>query len=166
MKPIIHIKEGLLGNLAAILFMLALAILFVWLYRRSHGEVSSSVWVFSALFVLCCYFPLDNIRKPRSRTLLIEGDQLIWRVRDKEGEGRTREERLPLRQIRALHFVIPRDSTGSRLLSCAELYFITAQGSKRELPLDFFPGVYRDRIVTAVRQHVPDLQVVEVTNTA
>jgi hypothetical protein len=165
MKPIIQIKEGLLGNLAAILFLLALAAFVVWLDRYSHGEVQIGVWVFAAIFVLCCYFPLDNIRRPRSRTLLIEGDQLVWRIRDKEGE-KTREERLLLHQIRRLHFVIPRDTTGSRLPSCAELYFITSQGAKRELPLDFFPGVYRDRIVTAVREHVPDLQVVDVDNTA
>jgi hypothetical protein len=167
MKPIIHLKEGLLGNLAAIAFLLALAVFGVWLDRRSHGEVSTVVWVFAALFVLGCYFPLANIRAPKSRTLLIEGDQLVWRIRDKEGES-VREERLPLRQIRGLRFVIPSEvmARRSRLLSCAELYFITAQGAERELPLEFFPGVYRDRIVAAVRQHVPDVQVEEVTNAA
>ncbi len=163
MKPIIQLKEGLLSNIAAILFMLALAAFSIWLDRRSHGEVSKVAWVFAGLFVLVCYFPIENIRRPKLRTLLIEGDQLVWRVRDKEGDG-VREERLPLRQIRGLQFVIPKDATArrSRLLSCAELYFVTAEGGKRELPLEFFPGVYRDRIVAAVREHVPDVQVEEV----
>src|SRR5687767_5152020 len=103
MRPIIDIKDGLWGNLAVIVFMLALAVFGVWLDHRSHGEVSPIVWGFVALFVLSCYFPIDNIRKPKSCTLLIEGEYLVWRTRDKEGEG-TREERLPLRQIRALEF--------------------------------------------------------------
>ena len=167
MKPIIHIKDGLLGNLATIVFLLALAALAVWLDHRSHGEVSIFVWVFAGLFVLCCYFPLDNIRRPKSCMLLIEGDQLVWRIRDKEGQG-IRVERLPLRQIRRLRFVIPSEvmARRSRLLSCAELYFITAQGAERELPLEFFPGVYRDRIVAAIRERVPDVQIEEVANAA
>lgn len=165
MKPIIHIKDGLLGNLAAIVLMLALATLAVWLDHRSHSEVSIIVWALAAVFVLSCYFPIDNIRRPKSCTLLIEGDQLVWRVRSKEGES-VHEERLPLRQIRGLQFVIPNDATSgrSRLLSCAELYFVTAQGAKRELPLEFFPGVYRDRIVAAIREHVPDVQIEEVAD--
>lgn len=165
MKPIIHLKEGLLSNGVTIVFLLALAALSVWLDHRSHGEVSVVVWVFAGLFVLGCYFPLANIRSPKSRTLLIEGDQLVWRVRDKEGEG-VREERLPLRQIRRLQFVVPARpyAPNSRLISCAELYFVTAQGAKRELPLDFFPGVYRERIIAAVREHVPEVQVEEVAN--
>ena len=167
MKPIIQIKDGLLGNLATIVFMLALAALAVWLDRRSHGEVSIIVWTVAVAFVLTCYFPIDNIRRPKSCILLIEGDQLVWRVRDQEGEG-VREERLPLRQIRGLQFVIPKDSSArrSRLLSCAELYFVMTQGAKRELPLEFFPGVYRDRIVAAVQKHVPNVQVEEVANIA
>jgi hypothetical protein len=167
MKPIIHVKDGLLGNLATIVFMLALAALAVWLDHRSHGEVSIIAWAFAAVFVLSCYFPFDNIRRPKSCILLIEGDQLVWRIRDKEGGG-VREERLPLRQIRGLQFVIPKDATArrSRLLSCAELYFVTAQGAKRELPLEFFPGVYRDRIVAAIRERVPDVQIEEVANAA
>ena len=162
MKPIIYLKDGLLGNLATILLMLALAALAVWLDHRSHGEVSIFVWAFAAVLVLFCCIPFDHIRHPKSRTLLIEGDQLVWRIRDKEGD-RVREERLPLRQIRGLQFVIPQDATArhSRLLSCAELYFITPQG-RRGLPPEFFPGVHRNRIVTAVREHVPDVQVEEV----
>jgi hypothetical protein len=166
-KPIIQIKDGLLGNLTTIVFSLAVAALAVWLDHRSHGEVSIFVWAFACVFVLFCYIPISDIRHPKSRTLLIEGDQLIWRIRDKEGEG-VREERLPLRQIRGLRFVIPREAMvrRSRLLSCAELYFITAQGSERALPVEFFPGVYRDRIVAAVRQHVPDVHVEEVASAA
>jgi len=161
MRPIIHIKDGLWVNLAAIAFMLALASFAVWLDHRSHGEVSIFVWVLAGIFVLSCYFPIEDIRKPKSRLLVIEGDYLVWRIRGKEGEG-FREERIPLRQIRALEFVIPKDATlrNSRLISCAELYFVTGQG-KRELPLDFFPGVYRDKIVAAIRQHVPTIQVLE-----
>jgi hypothetical protein len=145
--------------------MLALAAFCVWIDHHFNGEVSLAAWVFAVVFVLSCYFPLDNIRKPKSCTLLIEGDQLVWRVRDKEAEG-VREERMPLRHIRALEFVIPKDAAArrSRLLSCAELYFVTAQGSKRELPLHFFPGVYRDKIVAAIRQHVPAVRVEAVSN--
>lgn len=165
MKPIIHIEDGLMVNLATIVFLLALAAFAIWIDHGSNGEVSTVVWVFAAFFVLCCYIPITDIRRPKSRTLLIEGDQLVWRIRDKEGEG-VREERLPLRQIRGLQFVIPQEAFArrSRLVSCAELYFVTAQGGKRELPIGFFPGVYRDRIVAAVREHVPDVQVEEVTN--
>jgi hypothetical protein len=164
MPPIIHIKEGVWVNLATIAFMLALAGFAVWLDHRSHGEVNVFVWVLAAVFVLACYFPIDDIRKSKSRLLIVEGDYLVWRIRGKEGEG-LREERIPLSQIRALEFVIPKDATSrnSRLISCAELYFITAQG-KCELPLDFFPGVYRDKIVAAIRQHVPTIQVLEVSD--
>lgn len=163
MQPIINIKDGLWGNLAIIVFSLVIAVLPVWHDYRMHGEVSIFVWAFAAVFVLFCYIPIGNIRKPIARTLLIEGDYLVWRIREKEAEG-VREERIPLRQIHALEFVIPKDTNAiqSRLPSCAELYFVTAQGGKRELPLDFFPGVNRDKIVAAIRQHVPGLSVKEV----
>ena len=54
----------------------------------------------------------------------------------------------------------------SRLISCAELYFVTGDGQKHELPLEFFPGVYHDRIVSAIREQVPEIQVVEKQNDA
>ncbi len=162
MKPIIHLKEGLLGNFTTVAFLLALAATAVWLDHRSHGEVSIFTWVLAALFLLSCYFPIANIRTPKSRTLSIEDSQLVWRIRDKEGED-FREERLPLKQIRGLQFVIPREVgvRNSHLLSCAVLYFVTPDG-RRELPSDFFPGVYRERIVAAIREHIPDVQVEEV----
>lgn len=164
MKPIIEIKDGLFGNFATIVFMLALAALAVWLDRRSHGQVSIVVWTVAAVFTVFCYIPIDSIRHPKSRTLFIDDDCLVWRIRDKEGEA-TREERLPLRQIRELRFVIPGDATRrASLLSSAELYFITAQGTEHELPLDFYPGVYRDRIVAAIRERVPGVHIEEFTN--
>ena len=163
MQPIIQIRDGVLGNLATIFFSLALGAFAVWLDHRVHGEVSIFVWAFALFFAVFCYIPISNIRRPKSRTLLIEGDYLVWRIRDKEAEE-VREERIPVRQIRALEFVIPKEANAGRshLLSSAELYFVTAQGSKRELPLDFFPGVHRDKIVAAIREHVPNLSVKEV----
>jgi hypothetical protein len=167
MKPIIHIKDSLWGNLATTVFLLALAACAVWLDYHSHGTVSIVVWIFAALFVLFCYIPLDHIRHPKSRTLLIEDSQLVWRVRAKDGEA-VLEERLPLRQICALRFVIPSSTNPRRKLqrSYADLYFITLQGLQRELPPEFFPGVYRDRIITAVREHIPNVQVEEITDAA
>jgi hypothetical protein len=162
MKPIIHLKEGLLGNVAAILFMLGLSAFVLWIDKRINGEVHTWTWILPSVWVLVCYFPYRNIRNPKSRTLLIDGDRLVWRVRDSEG-GSVREQRIPLRTIRSLQFVIPADGEvpGSHLPQCAELYFVTTQG-KRHLPLDFFPGVYRERIIAGVREHLPDVQVEDV----
>ena len=172
MKPIIHIKEGLLGNLATIVFLLALSTFAVWLghhpqHQYQNEESIVITWIFAGIMILCCYFPLDNIRHPKERTLSIEGDEIIWRIRGTEGGTDVSEERLSLRQIRRLQFVIPRDSaTRARLLSSAELYFITNEGDKRELPLEFFPGVYRDKIVAAIREKIPDIQIEEIDNAA
>jgi hypothetical protein len=161
-QPIIHINDGLWANLATIAFLLALSAFAMWLDHRSHGEVSVFAWIFSALFVLFCYVPLDAIRKPKSRWLAIEGDDLVWRIRTKESEA-VCEGRLPLRSLRTLEFVIPKEvlAPRSRLNSCAELFFITVHGSRHELPLDFLPGVYREKIVAAMQQHVPNVQIVE-----
>ena len=43
---------------------------------------------------------------------------------------------------------------------------VRLQAILEELPLEFFPGVYRDRIIAAVRAHVPDIQVEEVASAA
>lgn len=162
MKPIIHLKEGLLGNVATILFLLGLSAFVLWLDERLNGKVQMFTWVLVAAWVLVCYFPYRNIRNPKSRSLLIEGDRLVWRVRDAEGVS-AREEQIPLRTIRRLQFVIPADgdTPGSHLAQCAELYFVTTQG-RRHLPFDFFPGVYRERIIAAIREHLPDVQVEDV----
>ena len=163
MKPIIEIKDGLWGNLATIAFLLAISALAIWLgHRSNNGAAPFACWFFSAGMVLCCYLPIDAIRKPRTRSLSIEGDDLVWRVRSAEGEKPT-EDRIPLQELRALEFVIPRryGDRSSRLQSDAELYLIPAKGEKRELPLDFFPGVHRDKIVAAIKERVPDIQVVE-----
>ena len=97
MKPIIYIKEGLLGNLATIAFMLGLATLVIWLGKHSQYEATIPTRIVAGIFVLCCYFPLDNIRHPKARTLLIEGDEIVWRIRGQEGGDKVvQEERLPL----------------------------------------------------------------------
>jgi hypothetical protein len=167
MRPIIYIKEGLLVNLVVIVFLLSLEVLAAWLDKYSHGHVSIFVWMWCALMTLGCYFPIDAIRNPKSRSLEIEGGYLIWHIRYKEG-GPVQEERIPLRELCALEFVIPREAgvRNSKLISCAELYFVTTDGQKHELPLEFFPGVYRDRIVAAIRQGVPEIQVVEKVESA
>lgn len=162
MQTVVHIKDGIWSNLACIGFMLGLSALTAWLDYRSHGEVSIFAWLMCAIWLLFCYIPIDAIRKPKSRLLAIDGDFLVWRIRTKESET-VREERLPLRSIRALEFVLPQSalSSNSRLESFAELFFITTHGQRRELPSDFFPGVYRKKIIAAIQQHVPNVEVLE-----
>jgi hypothetical protein len=161
-QTVVHIKDGLWGNLATIVFSLSLAVFAVWLDHRSHGEVSIFVWGFAGIFVLFCYIPIDAIRRPKSRLLAIDGDYLVWQTRSKES-GRVNEERLPLKSIRALEFITPRNAEcqNSGNPAHARLLFVTAQRSKRELPSDFWPGIYRKRIIAAVRERVPDVEVVE-----
>ena len=160
MQPIISIKDGILWNLATIALFLGLGALAIWVDHRSHGEVSIVVWIFSGIFVLFCYFPINSIRRPKSRMLAIEGDDLVWRIHSKE-PGDCREERIPLRSVQTLEVVIAQEDGHSEISPEVKLYFITSQQNKRELPSEFFPGVYRKRIVAAIRQRIPDLRVVE-----
>ena len=162
MRQIIYIKEGLWLNLVTIVFLLALAVLGVWLDHHSHGRVSIFAWVFMVLFILCCYFPIDGILHPKTRSLEIDGGWLVWCIRYKEGDP-FQEERIPLAELRSLEFVIPREAgvRKSQMISSGELHFVTADGQKHELPLEFFPGVYRERIEAAIRQEIPAIQVVE-----
>ena len=157
MKPIIHLKDGIFGNAVTIIFLLGLAWLSVWLDHKFNSEVRLIAWIFAGIFTLACYFPMDEIRRPKCRTLAIDGHLLVWRSREGR-DGETQETKLPLGQIRALEFLVPREGGAA----CAELFFVDIHGNRHALPMEFFPGVYRDQIVSAVRQRVPALKVMEI----
>ncbi len=157
MKPIIHLKDGILGNAVTIVFLLGLAWLVVWLDHKFNSEVSLIAWIFAGIFALGCCFPVAEILTPKSRTLTIDEDFLVWQTQEGKSGG-IQETKLPLGQIRALEFVVPREGGAS----CAELFFIDIQGNRHALPTEFFPGIYRKKIESAVRQRVPALEVIEI----
>lgn len=157
MKPIIHLKDGIFGNFVTIVFLLGLAWLAVWLDHKFNSEVSLIAWIFAGVFALGCYFPVAEILTPKSRTLAIDGDFLVWQIQEGKSGG-IQETKLLLGQIRALEFLVPREGAAS----CAELFFIDIHGNRHALPTEFFPGVHRGKIESAVRQRVPALKVMEI----
>ncbi len=153
MQTIVHIKDGLWSNLAAIAFALGLAVLAVWLDSTVHGEVSIVVWFFSGVFVLFCFLPIKRIRKPRSPLLAIDGNQLLWRINNRKTGAVALERRVPLRSIRGLKWVvpIPADSRRGRDYANAQLRFITDERSSLTLPDEFCASAYRGRIEAALK---------------
>jgi hypothetical protein len=162
MQTIVHRKDGLWSNIAAIVFMLCLAGFAIWIDHRQHGSVSFFVWVICAAWLLFCYIPIDSIRKPKSWLLAIDGDFLVWRVRSKES-GAAQERRIPLKSLRTLKFVMPQSalSNNSRLGGWEDLVFIDMHGNRYELPSEFFAGVYRKKIVSMIRERLPNIEVQE-----
>ena len=163
MQPILNIKDGLWGNLATIVFMLALAVLAVWLDYRSHGEVSIFVWAFAGAFVLFCWIPTNAIRKPKTRLLAFDGSHLLWRIYNGKTKEIILEKRLPLDSIRALKWIIPipPDCRRGQDYTSARLLFITAERSSHTLPDEFFPAAYRRKIEGALKQRLPGIEIVE-----
>jgi hypothetical protein len=165
MQPIVHIKDGLWGNLALMAFCLGLAAFAVWIDYKFHGEVSVYVWAFSAFFVLFCFVPISAIRRPRSRLLAIDGCHLLWRIYDPKTGQAAMECRLALHSIRALNWGFPKyekwSGTETPSISGPSLVFITAERSSHTLPSEFFPASYRRRIEAVMKEKIPGLKIVE-----
>ncbi|MGZ4962565.1 MAG: hypothetical protein ACXWC8_08440 [Limisphaerales bacterium] len=161
MQTIIHIRDGLWSNLALIAFMLGLAALAVFLDYRFHGEVNIVVWFFAAIFVLFCGVPINSIRKPRSRLLVIDGDYLLWRIYNRKTGAVGLERRVPLSSIHGLKWVVPKHAQEGHDQMHAQLRFITAERNSLTLPDEFFAARYRRRIETALKQKLPTVKIVE-----
>jgi hypothetical protein len=162
-QTILHIKDGLWGNLATIAFSLTLAAVAVWGDHYSHGEVSIFVWIFASIFVLFCWIPNSAIRRPRSRVLAFDSSHLLWRIYDGETQEAIFEKRLALSSIRVLRWIVatPANSRRSQDYSSARLLFVTAEHSSHTLPDEFFPAAHRQKTEAALKQRIPDLKIVE-----
>lgn len=163
METIVHIKDGLWSNLAVIVFSLTLAAAALWGDHYSHGEVSVLAWIFASIFVLFCWVPISAIRRPKSRLLAVDGSHLLWRIYDGKTKGVILERRLALSSIRALKWVVPTpaDSRGGQDYTNARLLFITAERSSHTLPDEFFPAAHRRKIEAALKQSIPNVNIVE-----
>jgi hypothetical protein len=158
---ILYIKDGFLRNVGTIIFLLGLSVFSAWIGVRSNIDVftTSIVWAGCAFWILFCMVPLKAILRPKSRLLAIDGDDLVWQIRD--GRSKTlNEQRIPWRSVRALEFVVARrrglrDPRGHPF---ADLRFISLQGA-HELPPGFFPGFHRKKIIAEIRRYLPAVQV-------
>lgn len=170
MKPIIHVKEGLLGTVLVFPFILALFGFTVWCHFHLGRPNGLQTVFMCGLWLATLYFPIDALLHPKSAELLIEGNQLIWSVRAGEGADKAvTRDAVPLHWIATLEIVFPIKHSGdaiiateiSRDYSEAQLSVVGKTGERKTLPAELWPGVYYQKIVSALRERIPDLRVVE-----
>lgn len=162
MKTIIEFKEGIISNVVCLCFFVALALGGFGVSRRlGHGD-DPFIWFICLAWLLFAYFPIANLAHPKSFALFIQEGNLLWRVRAKEGEP-CEEEKIPLHTIAHLELVMPRVTAVSRPRhrSLAQVFLVTKHGQRHEIPLSLFPGVFWNRIVSALRANIPALHVIE-----
>jgi hypothetical protein len=164
MKVILDVKDGRTGNVLGILSAWAWAGGMVWLaVYRDDGML---LYFFAPL---CCVASLvvshgwfQNIRHPKSGVLAIDGDRLVWMMRQKE-EGEVQKLSLPLRSITGLEVVLPRmdGEPNTRNYVLAELFLRDIHGNRHRLPAALHPAVYRKKIIAALQEAIPALKVSE-----
>jgi hypothetical protein len=107
------------------------------------------------VFVLYCVGAISAIRRPKSRLLAIDGDDLLWRSYSQKTNETILEKRLALSSIQGLKWVGVEDPHYNRLR------FITSEGVSHTLPDEFFPASHRNKIETALKERVPGLEIME-----
>ncbi len=161
MKTIVQVKEGVLGNVLGILFLLSLCIVLFWLYTRNRLPLIIVV-VFCIVNFGVSWIFVQNIRRPKLAQLVIDGEKLIWSVRNSEsGDAQTNS--IPLQSVRRLDFILPKMKyqINSRNYPLSELFIWDTHGNRHRLPMELWPGVNRKKIVSALEAEVPGLQVTE-----
>lgn len=161
MRKIVEVKEGVIGNLLAIVLLLTLAGLTSWAFYSDHF-LRPVGYAFSLAWLAGCILFLRNILNPKSSFLAIEGDRLIWSVRKAESAAPTINE-MPLKSLRRLEFVLPKMKfqLNARNYPLSELFLIDTHLNQYRLPMELWPGVHRDKIVEALKGELPNLEVVE-----
>lgn len=159
---VIEFKEGRTSDVVCLVFIICLVVFCSWLIFRLGHENELFGWFLILIWTLCIYFPISNIRNPKSFSLLIDGDMLFWRIRASEGEA-SEEQRIPVRQISALELVMPAvdGDKRSRHPSLGQVFLVMRNGHRHEIPPAFFPGIHWIKIATALKQLIPELRVTE-----
>ena len=161
MRKIVEVREGLLGNLFAIVLLISLAGFTSWAFHRDH-YLRLVGYAFGLAWLSGCILFVRNILNPKESYLGIEGDRLVWSVRNTESAAATVTD-MPLKSLRRLEFVLPKMKfhVKAKNYPLSELFLVDVHMNRHRLPMELWPGVHRDKIVTALKGELPELEVVE-----
>jgi hypothetical protein len=139
-----------------------LACLGLWLNHQLEGKTSLHTWIFALLFCVAGSIFILPFHLKKAKILFIKEGSLHWQIQADNGKILL-EERIPLDQIEKLEFIIPHNAAtpDSVNMAFARLLVILKDEKHFEMPTDFFPGIYKTRIITALREHIKNLEVVE-----
>lgn len=164
-KVIVETREGVISNVIGILFLLSLCALLITLAVKRDDFILRVVTpVFCLGWLFGCYIFWDNIRNPKTIILAIDGNRLVWVLRQKKSIH-DEEQGILLCSIAALEFVrkVPKYTSSGLNLSSTELLVVDVHGQHLSLPEELRPDLYRQRIIDAILAANPAVSIIDRT---
>lgn len=159
---IVQVKDGVASNLACLAFIVCLCAFVIW-WGTTHDRVLLLVApIFCIVWLYVGYVCVRNIRHPKSAMLAVEGDRLIWKLHNRESQEEVAAS-IILKSIATIEFVLPQIRFENKLRhkALAQLFVVDVHGNRRQLPEELWPGVYQKRISIALKQYLPNIQIIE-----